>query len=314
MENENIKGDSMETKEPFISVVICAFSSKRFDMTIDCIYSIFNNSYKNYEIILVIDGNSELKQKMDIKFKDVSNITIIENKENQGPAISRNRGVECAKGEIVAFIDDDAFATSDWLSHIAEDFYHHPDIFVVGGKLLLVYEKVSKKLPEELLWIVGGTYKGHPENKQVVRNVFAGNMAVRKRIFQEIKFEMMFGNNNKNLSHNLEDTLFCVRLNNKMPNTILYDPEIVAYHHVPNERLKNGYIFKRALSEGILKAKLKNIYNGNHTLSYENSYLNLVMNSILKNFVTLNMRDATLLSMTVIGVSIGYAGYLLKKD
>lgn len=91
-------------KNPLISVIICAFSLKRFDMTVDCIHSIFDNTYKNYEIILVIDGNHELKQRMDQEFKESKNMTIIENEKNEGPSISRNRGVEYTKGDIVAFI------------------------------------------------------------------------------------------------------------------------------------------------------------------------------------------------------------------
>lgn len=352
-------------KGPLVSIVICAFSSKRFDMTIDCIRTIFHNTYKNYEIVLVIDGNHELKQRMDDQFKKSSSvicdnndnndnniicdnniiynnnviyntqkdITIIENEKNEGPSVSRNRGVERAKGDIVVFIDDDAFASADWLERIVKDFDDYPDVSVVGGKLLLVYEEGSKKLPEEILWLVGGTYKGHPIKRQFVRNVFTGNMAIKRNVFIDTNFEIMCDKKkNAFLSHQLEDTLFCVRVNNKKRDSVLYDPEIVAYHHVPNDRLKLLYLLRRSLSEGILKAKLKHVNdeksgnndtnksvnnnnNGkNDTLSEEQNYLSNVLASIIKNFCTLKIRDCILLSLVVSSVATGYIISSLKKD
>lgn len=302
-----------DNKRPLVSVIICAFSSKRFEMTVDCIHSIFNGTYKNYEIILVIDGNHELKQRMGDKFK---NITIIENEKNEGPSVSRNRGVEHAKGDIAAFIDDDAFASSDWLERIVKDFDDYPSVSVVGGKLLLVYEEGSRKLPEEILWIVGGTYKGHPEDRRLVRNVFTGNMSTKRDTFMSTNFEIICDKKkNKFLSHQLEDTLFCVRINNKKPGSILYDPEIIAYHHVPKERLKLLYILRRSLSEGILKAKLEHVNDmNNKTLSHEQNYLNKILVSIIKNFCTFKIRDGILLLLVVLSVAIGYTFSSLKKD
>lgn len=299
------------TVNPLVSVVICAFSLKRFDMTIDCIHSIFGNTYENYEIILVIDGNHELKQRMDLEFKDSKNMVIIENEKNEGPSISRNRGVKCARGDIVAFIDDDAFATMYWLENIVKDFLEYPEILTVGGKLLPVYEAGAKTLPEELLWLVGGTYKGHPENKQFIRNVFTGNMAVKRVIFKDINFEIMIDNKKNNLSHQLEDTLFCVRINNIKSGTVLYDPEIIAYHHVPNDRLKIHSIVRRAFDEGILKAKLESLnrnngVNRNNDLSSEYSYLNKILISIIKSLLTLKIRNCMLMSLIVLSVSLGY--------
>ncbi|VVB91059.1 Glycosyltransferase AglG [uncultured archaeon] len=288
-------------------------------MTKFCIHSILNNTYKNYEIILVIDGNNELKKILDNEFKDIKNMIIIENEINLGPSVSRNRGVELAKGDIVAFIDDDAFASSEWLKNIIKNFSENPEISVVGGKLLPVYEDGSRKLPEELLWIVGGTYKGFPGNRQFVRNVFTGNMAVKRDIFRDTRFEIMY-DKEKGLSHQLEDTLFCVRVNNIKPNTILYDPDIIVHHHVTKDKLRVGYIFKRSFSEGILKAKLKYINNSNsqkgntnNILSSEHNYLNIVLRSIIKTLCELKIRNSTLMILTVLGVLSGYVNFLLTE-
>lgn len=285
-----------------ISIVICAYSLNRLNQTLECIDSIFDNDYKDYEIILVVDGNRELKERIEKSIK--RDIIILENIKNEGPSYSRNKGAKNAKGDIIAFIDDDAFAMSDWLKKIANNF-NDPQISVIGGKILPYYENGSSKLPEEILWIVGGTYKGHPQNKQIVRNIFSGNMAVRKYIFNKVNFELMFNKKN-NLSHQLEDTLFCIRTNNYKNNTVMYDPEMIVYHHVPKDRLKTKYLLKRAFSEGRLKAKLQNLIKSKDTLSSEHNYLNLLIKSILKNLITLKIRDFALLSLITFTVSIGY--------
>jgi glycosyltransferase involved in cell wall biosynthesis len=311
------------SEDPFlISVVICTLSSKRFEMTVDCIHSIFDNTYKNYEIIVVIDGNAELKENMEHKFEDTDKIRIIGNDKDEGPSMARNHGAEVAKGDIVAFIDDDAFASSDWLKYISQNFSNYPDIIVVGGKLLPIYED-GNKLPDEILWIVGCTYKGHAENRQFVRNVISANMAVKKNIFKEVNFESIFGKKDTVFTgpvKQLEDTLFCTRVNNIKNFAVLYDPDMIVYHNVPKDRLKFGYIIKRSFSEGILKAKLElanseyvmNNTKKNETLSQEHKYLNVILASTIKNFYTLKIRDGVLLLATVLSVSIGYVGHIFK--
>lgn len=295
-----------ENKDTFISVVVCAFSTVRFNMTIDCIQSVINNTYKNYEIILVIDGNSELRQKMESKFKGMENIIIVENVKNEGPSVSRNLGVSYAKGDIIAFIDDDAIATPNWLEIILKNFLDYPEIYACGGKLIPVYNRYSKKLPEELLWIVGCTYKGHPEKKQFVRNVISANMAVKKEVFDEIRFEKMFDGKN----WKMEDTLLGIRLVLRYENVILYDPANTVYHNVPSDRTKLSYVHRRALSEGILKARLGDMIGRNFTdykmFCQEHRYLSILARSIVKEFLNLRMRSFMLICIALLSTSIGF--------
>lgn len=299
---------------PLISAVVCAYSLKRFDKTVNCIDTLLNNSYKNLEIIVVIDGNEELKQKIKSQFKDMNKILIVGNEVDEGPSIARNRGVEYSRGDIIAFVDDDAYVPIDWLERIAKTFRDYPGIISVGGKLLPIYENGSYRLPEELLWIVGCTYNGHPENRQFVRNVISANMAVKKDIFNEINFETMYDKNNGDKNRlfypikELEDTLFCIRLNNKKCDAVLYDPDMIVYHNVPTDRLKLQYIVKRTFSEGMLKAKLNNlkIGDGSKVLTYEQNYLKVLLISIVKNLYTLRIRDCSLLLLTVFLVMSGY--------
>lgn len=294
-----------EAKNPFISVIICVYSLKRFCETVGCINSILNNNYKNSELIVVIDGNKELKQKIDSEFKRVNNILIVENKKNEGPSLSRNRGIELAKGDIVAFIDDDACASPDWLETIVRNFSEYHDIAACGGKLMPVYEKGARELPEELLWIVGCAYKGHPAEKQFVRNVISANMAVKRVALNEIQFEKMFDGRN----WKMEDTLFGVRLFMRNKNAILYDPGMAVYHNVSIERTTLKYILQRAFSEGTLKYDLGRAIRTNFIkkiFQQEQSYLKVLLSSIFRNCFSLQLKDCLLLLLTMLGVVCGY--------
>tara|TARA_B100001027_G_scaffold211876_1_gene180592 strand:- start:1020 stop:1793 length:774 start_codon:yes stop_codon:yes gene_type:complete len=91
---------------PLVSVVIPYYKKKiYFKKTIN---SILNQSYKNFEIILIYDDNNleELGFLKKIK-KKFKNIKLIINKKNQGPGLSRNKGILLAKGTYIAFCDAD---------------------------------------------------------------------------------------------------------------------------------------------------------------------------------------------------------------
>lgn len=292
-------------KIPLVSVIVCTYSLKRFDNIVSCIKILLDNSYKNLEIIIVVDGNEELRQNIETIYMKNDNVHIIENKKNEGPSVSRNRGIEFAKGDIVAFIDDDAFASSNWVETIVKNFSEYPEIMICGGKLIPVYEKGAQILSEELLWIVGCTYKGHPIKKQFVRNVISANMAVRKDVFDSIKFEKMFDGKN----WKMEDTLFCMRFNDMRPGLILYIPELIVHHVVPADRTTTKYIIQRSYSEGILKAELGRVVSKNFssdTFSYERDYLLMLISTILNKFLYFRMKDGFLITVAMCSVLAGY--------
>lgn len=98
-----------------ISVIIPNYNGERFIER--CIQSVISQSYENWEMILIDDCSTDTSKDFIQKFTiDSDKITTIFLKENYGPAVARNKGIELAKGRYIAFLDSDDF----WLPNKLE--------------------------------------------------------------------------------------------------------------------------------------------------------------------------------------------------
>ena len=91
-----------------ISIIIPYYKKKEF--IFETLNSINNQSYKNYEILIIYDDENlnDLKYLKDI-VNEKKNIRILINEKNSGAGISRNNGIIKAKGEFIAFLDSDDY-------------------------------------------------------------------------------------------------------------------------------------------------------------------------------------------------------------
>ncbi|MBI6118547.1 glycosyltransferase family 2 protein [Salegentibacter maritimus] len=107
--------------EPVISVIIPTFN--RAKLLIETIDSFLNQTYLNWEIIIVDDGSKD-NTKVQVKaIKDKRiNFFIREEQFKKGPAGSRNYGLEKAKGDLILFFDDDDIAHPDLLKEVVLAF------------------------------------------------------------------------------------------------------------------------------------------------------------------------------------------------
>lgn len=95
-----------------VSIIMPSYNTGRF--LLETIQSVQNQTYQNWEIILVDDCSTDDTLEILSKIND-SRINILINKTNSGAAVSRNKALQASKGEWIAFLDSDDLWTPDKL-------------------------------------------------------------------------------------------------------------------------------------------------------------------------------------------------------
>ena len=113
---------------PFISVVVCSYNGAQ---TIrDCFEGLLRLDYPSFEVIVVDDGSTDETSAIAREY----GFQLIRT-ENRGLASARNTGLAAARGEIVAYIDDDAYPDPHWLTYLAAAFMRTDHVGVGGPNL-----------------------------------------------------------------------------------------------------------------------------------------------------------------------------------
>lgn len=118
-----------------ISIIIPIYNAENYIKR--CINSLLNQSYQNYEIILIDDGSKDNSRKVLKEFEGNKKIRIYF-QENIGVAKTRNKGIKLAKGEYITFIDNDDYIDSDYLEKLYNNIQDN-DIIISG------YRRVNDK-------------------------------------------------------------------------------------------------------------------------------------------------------------------------
>lgn len=237
---------------PTISVVICAYTERRFDDVLDAVASVRAQTVPALETLVVVDHNPTLRARLA---DALPGSTVVENAERRGLSGGKNTGVALARGEVVAFLDDDAVAEPDWLRCFGEA-YQDPAVIGVGG-LTRPWWATERPgwWPEEFDWVVGCTFTGREPGR--VRNLLGGNASFRRRAFDVAgAFPTHIGRTQGDTRPlGCEETEFCIRVAQASPASVfLHEPRSVIWHRVPAERSSFAYFRSRCYAEGLSKA------------------------------------------------------------
>lgn len=210
----------------------------------ECLDSILRQTYGEWECIVLPDEGGDCGGDLQTVF-DPRIVFMPTGKVR--PAEKRNAGIRAAKGEIVAFIDDDAFADEHWLEY-AVRYFSEPGIGAVGGPGVTpagdpFYSQMGGRVYDNPL--VSGGYRYRYKAGGVRRDVDdypSCNLLVRKDLLDRIggyRVDFWPG----------EDTLLCKDIIDA-GKRIVYDPWVVVHHHrrplfMPHLRQLGRYAFHR---------------------------------------------------------------------
>ena len=291
-----------------VSVVICAYTSKRWNELVSAVMSVKNQSEAAKEIIVVVDHNPELQARLE---REVPGVVVVPNQEPRGLGGARNSGLAASTGDIVAYMDDDAMAAPDWLAQLTQA-YQDPRVAGVGGAILPAWQGNRPAwFPEEFDWVVGCTYRGMPEAASEVRNLIGCNMSYRREVFASIgSFWLGYG---------CDETEFCIRLRQHWPDKVLlYQPRARVYHAVTAERATWRHFRTRCYFEGGSKAVVSRLRGSRDGLASERAYTMRTLPSGVMLGLGETLRGDDLAGMAragaiVAGLAFTSAGYLMGK-
>lgn len=168
-----------------ITIIINVYNGERFISK--CIESIIKQTYKNLEILIINDGSTDGTLEICKSYKD-KRIKIITTK-NQGLSLSRNIGIDSAKGEYLYFVDADDFIEEDTIEYLYNLCKKNDSNFSTCNPLVIFDYNFTKKQVKEKIILL--------DNYEMLKKVLLiENMAVtiwnkliKKELFNNIRFE-----------------------------------------------------------------------------------------------------------------------------
>jgi len=203
---------SEDIAEPRVSIIIpCKYID---NYTKQCVQHCKNLDYPDFEIIVLPDEEGEvLEGAVVISTGDVS------------PGRKRNIGVEKSSGELLAFIDNDAYPRKDWLKN-AVKYFNSFGVAAVGGPGVTPGEdSVMQKASGYVFssFFVGNLNSRFKAKKSYESDdIHSCNFIVRKEVLERVGWNEKYWPG--------EDTLICLQIKN-LGLKMLEAPDVVVYHH-----------------------------------------------------------------------------------
>lgn len=248
--------------------MVCTYQPELFPDFRDAADSVLNQNHDDVELVAVVDGNEEAYSLIEDEYGGRDRVKLHLNDENLGLSASRNRGVELASGDVVAFMDDDAVADPEWIEELVRTYREH-DAVAVGGRMTPKW--VAGKpgfLPEEYYWLVGVTHRGFRGTEGEVRNTFGSNISFRKGVLERVGgFDPGFGRKGDRQLQS-EETEVAARVREEFGEGVIYNPDARVAHKVFRYRTRPAWLVKRAFWQGYSKRHMEVVLpesDGNET-------------------------------------------------
>ncbi len=236
----------MTENAPHISVCICTFKRPHL---LSCLLHELElqktGALFTYSITIADNDASQSAKEVVLQFRDTSSLEVAYCVEpEQNIALARNKALANAKGDFIAFIDDDELPDTDWLLQLYQTCKTHD----VNGVLGPVKPRFAVIPP---VWALKAGFFDRPNSQDYPSGLMlhwsqtgAGNALIQRRVFDEVEgpFKQEFGSGG-------EDVDFFRRAMN-LGKMFVWCAEAVAYEMIPAERTHISFQLRRALLRG----------------------------------------------------------------
>ena len=235
---------------PLVSVIIPTKNGKK--RILDCINSVLNQTYKNYEIIVVDDGSEDGTPRFILNnFRGIKVIVA-----RQGLAENRNIGVYNSSGNYIVMLDDDARLNNEWIMGVVHFMDKEKNAALVGGKILLDNGKIFSVGGR--ISRLGNAYDigyGEPSDsfQEVRKRMYVNTTALiaRKEMIEKVGIfdkAHFFGFEDADLGWKCNIAGF----------DVFYNPNVIAYHPPKNLKIRKDpfwrtYVWRKTKTMTYLK-------------------------------------------------------------
>ena len=108
------------------SVIVCTHAVERLSQVRKCVHSVRGGTHLPEELFVVVDGNHALRETLADEFGPC--VSVLDS-DGHGVSAARNTALQRASGEVIACIDDDAWAEPDWLAELLAPFDNNSDLW-----------------------------------------------------------------------------------------------------------------------------------------------------------------------------------------
>lgn len=238
--------------DPQISAIICTHNREEYlGAAID---SLLEQDFSSYEVIVVDNASSDRTR--EIVEERLSNPQLNYVYEPvTGLSVARNTGAREARAPILAYLDDDAVASSSWLKIIYNAYQSNEKLAIAGGKVTLLWPDGITP-PQWLSSELAGSLGAYDLGETIVYIKNPGmtprglNYSIRRTFLEQVGgFDVKLGRIGKNLLSNEE--LHMTELALERGWQVAYLPDALVAHNVAPERLEQSWFFNRGWWQGI---------------------------------------------------------------
>ncbi|WP_028403406.1 glycosyltransferase family 2 protein [Ectobacillus panaciterrae] len=226
-----INNNTPTDNTPLTSIIILTFNGLSF--TRECIFSIFQYTKENYELIVIDNGSTDGTLKF---LRSLPNAKVIANQKNRGFSGGCNQGLSIAKGENIVLLNNDTVVTEGWLTRLLWRLNHDGSIGIVGPRSnIIVWHQaimpVSYKSIQQMQTFASKWTKTHHRQGYEVDQLSGLCM-----VFKRSLIDVIGGLDERFFPGYYEDTDFCIRA--QISEKKLWVANDVFIHHYGSSSFK----------------------------------------------------------------------------